>query len=92
MPSQEKVEEKELKKEDAPMASEEEQGKDESAEDVTFESFPDKPSEVMEPDFSPDGDEEMAQQPLPDLQDASVDKDISLGAKPKSAPTPRPSS
>ena len=91
MPSQEKVQEKELKKEDAPMASEEEQGKDKSAEDVTFESLPDKPSEVMEPDFSPDGDEEMAQQPLPDLQDASVDKDISLGAKPKSAPTSRPS-
>ena len=55
MQSQEKVQEKELKKEDARMASEEEQGKDKSAEDVTFESLPDKPSEVMEPDFSPDG-------------------------------------
>ena len=91
MPSQEKEQEKEMKKEDATMASEEEKGKDQNAENVTFESLPDKPSEVMEADFSPDGDEEMAQQPLPDLQESTVNKDISLGAKPKSAPSSRPS-
>ena len=90
MPSQEKEQEKEMKKEDATMASEEEKGKDQNAENVTFESLPDKPSEVMEADFSPDGDEEMAQQPLPDLQESTVNKDISLGAKPKSAPSSRP--
>ena len=89
MASQEK--DKELKKEDVPMPSEEEQDKDSKAEDVTFESLPDKPSEVMEADFSPDLDEDMAQQPLPDLQDSSVNKDISLGAKPKSAPASQPS-
>ena len=90
MPVQEKEQEKETKKEDATMASEEEKGKDLNAEDVTFESLPDKPSETMEPDFSPDGDEEMAHQPLQDLQESTVNKDISLGAKPKSAPSSRP--
>ena len=83
--------EPEPKKEEAAMAVEEEQEKEkEQDEDVIFESLPDKPSEVMEPDFSPDKDEEMAQKPLPELEDSSDKKDISLGAKPKSAPTSRP--
>ena len=85
LPSQDK--EQEMKKEDATMASEEEKKKE---DEVTFESLPDKPSEIMEPDFSPDRDEEMAQQPLQDFQESSVSKDISLGAKPKSAPSSRP--
>ena len=53
MASQEK--DKELKKEDVPMPSEEEKAKDSKSEEVTFESLPDKPLEVMEADFSPDG-------------------------------------
>ena len=64
--------------------------KDMKDEEVTFESLPEKPSETMEADLSPD-DEEMAQVPLPDLHPSPIDKDISLGAKPKSSPTPRPS-
>ena len=83
--------EPEPKKEEAAMAVEEEQEKEkEQDEDVTFESLPDKPSEVMEPDFSPDRDEEMAQKPLQELEDSSASKDVSLGAKPKSAPSSRP--
>ena len=83
--------EPEPKKEEAAMAVEEEQEKEKEQDDeVTFESLPDKPSEVMEPDFSPDRDEEMAQKPLPELEDSSANKDISLGAKPKSAPSSRP--
>ena len=85
LPSQDK--EQETKKEDAAMAVEEEKEKE---DEVTFESLPDKPSEIMEPDFSPDRDEDMAQKPLQDLEESSVNKDISLGAKPKSAPSSRP--
>ena len=83
-------EDQELKKEDAPMPSPEEQEKDSKDGEVTFESLPDKPSELVEPDFSPDHDEDMSPgsvEPLQELQDSSVCKDTSLGAKPKSAPT-----
>ena len=83
---------KESRKEDEIMPPHEEKDKDsKEEEEVTFESLPEKPSEVMEADFSPDNDEDMAQQPLPDLHPSPTDKDVSLGAKPKSAPTSRPS-
>ena len=83
--------EEEPKKEEAAMADKEVQEKEkEQEEDVTFESLPDKPSEMMEPEFSPERDEDMAPKPLQELEDSSVNKDISLGAKPKSAPSSRP--
>ena len=84
------VQEKETRKEDDSKQPDDRSEEEMKVEDLTLESLPEKPSETMEPDFDPD-DEEMAEVPLPDLHASPTDKDISLGAKPKSSPTPRPS-
>ena len=75
--------EKETRKEDESKKPDDRKEEEMKVEDLTFESLPEKPSEVMEADFDPDppDEDDGRSEPLPDLHAAPTDKDVSHGCQ-----------